>query len=296
MIDLLNRDYSLFCHEGAGYRAEYVVLPSGVELLAVVFSPPDPAGSPPIMFVPGLISIIENFRETLVELTRSHTVVYVETREKSTAKIGETHRFFVGDIAADLVYFAEHWFPGNTPYSMVGYSLGATAIAEAVAVSSRKPVSVVLIQPNASFPFNVLARVLARVARYIYRPLVPVVKWYLRTFIIDIKADLEMYLINCRNLDTAEPVRLGTAVRQLRHYRMNGCLEQITVPALVVVASKDRFHSHGEGTEIAERISGACFLDLEDNKRTHSAEMGYEISRFISSPEQTPVREDQPQP
>jgi hypothetical protein len=111
---------------------------------------------------------------------------------------------------------------------------------------------------------------------------------------IDIKSDEEMYLINCRNLDTAEPVRLGLAVRQLSRYRMNGCLEQISVPALVVVTSKDPFHSHGGGKEIANLISGAQCLDMEDNKRTHSTEAGREISNFISSRVQIPVQADLP--
>ena len=289
----LTIDYSPFCHRGATYKAEYVSLPTGVELLSVVFSPPQNANAPVILFIPGFVSLIENFRETLVELTRTHTVYYVETREKSTARINPGHRFSADEITSDIVHFVQLRIPGS--YVMAGYSLGATVIAEAFPLLQRKPEAVLLIEPNSSFPFKGIALLLARLAPYFYRPLVPFVKWYMRTFIIDIRTDLEMYLINCRNLDTADPGRLGMAVRQLSRYRMNGCLEQISVPALVVVASKDRFHSHGEGTEIAAHIPGARCMDLEDNKRTHSAEMGREIRSFISSPEGIPIREDLPQ-
>ena len=83
----VDRDYSPFCNKGAGYRAGYIALPTGVELLSVTFSPPEPAGLPVILFLPGFVSLIDNFRETMIELTRSYTVVYVETREKSTARI-----------------------------------------------------------------------------------------------------------------------------------------------------------------------------------------------------------------
>lgn len=290
----IDRDYSPFCHRDARYRAEYVALPTGVELLSVTFSPPEPAGLPVILFIPGFVSLIDNFRETMIELTRSHTVVYVETREKSTARINPDHRFSVDEITSDVVHLAELMIPEGSQYFMAGYSLGATVIAEAFPRLRRKPEAVILLEPNSTFPFNGLAMVLARLARYLYRPVVPFVKWYLRTFMIDLKSDEEMYLINCRNLDTAEPVRLGMAVRQLSHYRMNGCLEQISVPALVVVTSKDRFHSHGSGTEIANLISGARCLDMEDNKRTHSTEAGREISNFISSLVQIPVQADQP--
>lgn len=291
--DMIERDYSPFCHAGATYRAEYVSLPTGVELLTVEFAPPEPAYAPVILFIPGLVSIIENFRETLVELTRSYTVIYVETREKSTAKISPAHRFRVDEIASDIIHFAEGLIPESVSYVMAGYSLGATVIAEAFPRLRRKPEAVILIEPNSSFPFNGIALFLARLAKYLYRPVVPFVKWYLRTFMIDVKSDEEMYLINCRNLDTAEPERLGYAVRQLSRYRMQGCLEQITVPALVIVASKDRFHSHGEGQEIAGLIPGARCLDMEDNRRTHSAEAGSEISSFISSLVRKPVPEGQ---
>lgn len=291
--NMIERDYSPFCHQGTVYRAEYVSLPTGVELLTVEFEPPEPVNGPVIIFIPGLASIIENFRDTLVELTRGHNVIYVETREKSTSKISPDHRFSVDEITSDIVHFAENRIPHGVPYVMAGYSLGATVIAEAFPRLRRKPEAVLLIEPNSSFPFNGIALFLARLAKYLYRPLVPFVKWYLRTFMIDIKSDEEMYLINCRNLDTAEPVRLGAVVRQLSRYHMQGCLEQITAPALVIVASKDRFHSHGEGQEIASLIPGARCLDMEDNKRTHSTEIGREISSFISSQAQIPVPEDQ---
>lgn len=290
----VDRDYSPFCDKGACYTTGYVSLPTGVELLSVTFSPPEPAGMPVILFVPGFVSLIDNFRETMIELTRSHTLVYVETREKSTARISPDHGFSVDEITSDIVHFAELKIPEGSQYVMAGYSLGATVIAEAFPRLHRKPEAVILLEPNTSFPFNGLAMVLARLARYLYRPVVPFVKWYLRTFMIDLKSDEEMYLINCRNLDTAEPVRLGMAVRQLSHYRMKGCLEQISVPALVIVTSKDRFHSHGAGTEIAALIPGAQCLDMEDNKRTHSTEAGLVISNFISSQVQIPVRADLP--
>ncbi len=292
--DPVNRDYSPFCDERASYRAEYVSLPTGVELLAVSFSPPAPVESPLVLFIPGFVSLVENFRGTLVELTRNHRVIYLETREKSTARIKPDHRFSVSDITSDIVHFAEKRMPAGTGYIMVGYSFGATVIAESIPRLHRRPEAMVLIEPNSSYPFNGIALLLARLAKHLYRPVVPFVKWYMRTFLIDLRTDEEMYLINCRNLDTAEPERLGLAVRALSRYRMCDCLEQITVPALVIVASKDHFHNHGDGMKIAALIPGAKCLDMEDNKRTHSPEAGREISSFISSLAQKPVQADLP--
>jgi len=280
----METSYSDFCHAGAGYQVEYSILPTGVELLTVTFTPPEPLDAPPVIFIPGLGSVIENFRETVIELTRHHTVYYVETREKKSAKITRKHRFTVEDITSDLIRFAGFMFPAGSEYVMAGYSLGATAIAEAFPLLENKPVKIVLIEPNISFPFQGWLVFLTRAARVIYYPAKPFLKWYLRRFRINLAEDYEMYRINCRILDSAEPVRLGAAIRHLSGYRMSGCLQEISVPALVVVASKDKFHSHDEGMEIARQIKGAVYIDLSDNKRSHSAEMGRIISDFISSP------------
>lgn len=280
----METNYSDFCHAGASYQVEYSALPTGVELLTVIFTPPEPLDAPTVIFIPGLGSVIENFRETVIELTRHHTVYYLETREKKSAIITGKHRFTVEDITSDLVHFAGMRFPAGSDYVMAGYSLGATAIAEAFRLLENKPERIVLIEPNISFPFQGWLLFLARAARVVYYPLKPFLKWYLRRFRINIAEDYEMYRINCRILDSAEPVRLGAAIRHLSGYRMSACLQGIYVPALVVVASKDRFHSHDQGMEIARQIKGADYIDLADNKRTHSAEMGRIISDFISSP------------
>ena len=112
----LTRDYTPFCCSGVTYRAEYVTLPTGVELLSVAFTPPEPAVAPVILFIPGFVSLIENFRETLVELTRTHAVFYVETREKSTAKISPDHRFTVDEITSDIGHYAEFIIPEGVPF------------------------------------------------------------------------------------------------------------------------------------------------------------------------------------
>ncbi|MCK7533475.1 MAG: hypothetical protein MZV63_21800 [Marinilabiliales bacterium] len=61
----------------------------------------------------------------------------------------------------------------------------------------------------------------------------------MRRFRINIKEDHEMYLINCRILDAAETRPAGSyRFRALRPYIMGGCLQEIAIPSMVVVASK----------------------------------------------------------
>ncbi|MCK7511622.1 MAG: hypothetical protein MZV70_51300 [Desulfobacterales bacterium] len=42
-----------FAMPGASCQVEYTSLPTGVELLTVIFTPPEPLDAPPVIFVPG---------------------------------------------------------------------------------------------------------------------------------------------------------------------------------------------------------------------------------------------------
>lgn len=280
----MERDFSAYCFNGTVYSAEQTELDTGVSLLTVIFTPPEKRNLPVIVFVPGLASVIDNFTATLKGLNRYYEVHYIETREKKTALIDRMHGFTVLELVSDLVSYLNNKFSDNEDYVLVGYSLGATVISESFSLLKRKPVKIILIEPNSTFNFPWWSLILARGAKYLYGFVKPFLKWYIRKFRVNTAEDNEMYLINCRILDAADPVRLGLAIRALKQYRIGECLGGLSVPVMVVGASKDKFHSHDEALKISGGITGSIYIDLEDNTRTHSVEMAEIINRFITSP------------
>jgi pimeloyl-ACP methyl ester carboxylesterase len=281
-------DYSLFCSEKASYEAGYTDLETGVSLLTVKFTPETGINYPLIIFIPGLASVIENFRETLVSLTSHHSLHYIETREKSTAIITHHHGFSVPDLASDLVSYINSFIPPDKPYILVGYSLGTTVITEAFRKLICKPDRIVFVEPSIEFHFPGWLLMLASVAKPVYRTVKPFLKWYMRTFRIDTNEDYEMYRINCRILDKAEPRRLGLTVRSILPYSAAKLLGSIDVPVMVVGASKDRFHNLDAALDFSEAIKDCSYHDLENNKRTHSSEIADLISSFFSKASNTP--------
>ena len=277
----MDRDFSAFCCQGATYRSGYTDLDTGVSLFTVEFSPPEFSSLPVIVFVPGLASVPENFTGALIGLTRYHKVHYIETREKRTARINGSHGFSVADVASDLVNYLDRSFTGNDKYVLVGYSLGATAIAESFRNLRNRPVGLVLVEPNSSFNFPWWSVLLARVARYVFWYMKPFLKWYIRKFRVNTTEDNEMYLINCRILDAAEPRRLGLAIRALKPYHTGDCLGEIPAPVMVAGVSKDKFHSHDEALRISEGIRNSTYIDIEDNRRSHGGEMADLILGFV---------------
>lgn len=279
----MDRDFSKYCCQGATYTSGYTDPGTGVSLFTVEFTPPKSSGLPVIVFVPGLASVPDNFTGTLIGLTGNHKVHYVETREKSSAIIDEKAGFSVTDVSSDLAGYLNRKFSESDSYVLVGYSLGATAIAESFRLLKNKPLGIVLIEPNGSFNFPWWSVILARMARYIFRYIKPFLKWYIRKFRVNTAEDNEMYLINCRILDAADPRRLGLTIRALKPYRIGDCLKGITVPVIVAGTSKDKFHSHDEALKISGGIRNCTYIDLEDNTRSHSLEMAEIISRFVKS-------------
>lgn len=280
--NIMDRDFSQYCCQGATYTSSYTDPGTGVSLFAVEFTPTESRDLPVIVFVPGLASVPDNFTGTLIGLTRYHKVHYVETREKSSAIIRGSHRFSVAEVSSDLAGYLNSVFTGDVRYVLVGYSLGATAIAESFRFLKHKPLSIVLIEPNGSFNFPWWSVVLAHGARYIFRFMKPFLKWYIRKFRVNTAEDNEMYVMNCRILDAAEPRRLGLTIRGLKPYRIGDCLAGITVPVLVAGTSKDKFHSHDDALQISAAINNCTYTDIEDNARSHSGEMAEIIIRFIN--------------
>lgn len=269
---LINK-YSAYCPEGTTIIPGMITLRNGVSLLWIRFMPSGAEGLPEILFLPGLASIIENFKEILKVLTRRFTVHYVETREKKSSVVPRGAGFGVGEIASDLSLVIKNIFPCDKRYMILGYSLGATSSAEAIPLLNNKPLKLILIEPNSRFNFPPVILFLARYFVFMYHPLRPFIKWYMKKYHINIEEDYEMYLINSRAIDAASPRKVAAAVRAISEYDISSVLPKIDVPVVIIGASKDIFHSHDQAKQIFSAIRDCTFVEMENNKRTHSQEV-----------------------
>ena len=266
-------DYTGFCAPGTAITPGYLSLESGVSLLYINFIPEKNEGLPEILFLSGLAAVMENFRELLQALTSKFVVHFLETREKRSSHIFWGARFGVKEIAGDIALAADKIFSNGQPYLIIGFSLGATSGAEAIPAIKNKPLRLVMAEPSATFRFPPLIRFLASYFVFLYYPLKPLLKWYMRNYRINLREDYEMYLINCRILDSASPEKISATVREISSYNISLILPLVDVPVIVIGASKDTFHSHNEARQIAAGLKNALFVEMETNKRTHSAEV-----------------------
>jgi pimeloyl-ACP methyl ester carboxylesterase len=213
-------------------------------------------------------------------MTKDFCVTYVETREKISSRIEGRVKFGVEEIGRDVVSVVEQL--GMNDYVLFGSSLGATAIIDCYRSLKLKPCGLVLIAPNAVFRVPVSWKI---IVTFFYTPLYslirPSVKWYFRTFRLDVKSDLAQYEKYCDALDAADPGKLKKAVMSVWSYEVWEKLGSIDCPVLVVNASLDKLHEPENLRRIAAGIPKAVEVDLGTNAQTHDKPVVDALRAFL---------------
>jgi pimeloyl-ACP methyl ester carboxylesterase len=275
-------DNALFCHPGTRISEEWIDVDDQVSLRVIKYDPEVPVRNHPIVFLSGLATVIDGFRHSLVELTRDFPVIYVDTREKSTARIRGKVEFHVGVMSRDLCSLVRIMQLEDRKYHLFGYSLGATVIVDSYRDLPSRPEYILLLEPNATFNYPKISLFLMRFNLPLLAVLKPLVKWYIWQFRINRKEDYEMYRISAHTLDRAHYFRLRKTALGISGYQIWDRLEYLTCPVLVIGTSKDHFHNHEEVEKMMDAIEVCTFIDLENNTRTHSPELGLVIRDYIN--------------
>jgi pimeloyl-ACP methyl ester carboxylesterase len=272
---------SQYAAEGTECNSNYLPLSTGVSLLITRFIPVNPGKSPSIVFIPGLLSGIENFKPVIREFTRDFTLFFVETREKRTSLCTADAEFSIPVMALDMAETVARLELKDKGYILLGYSLGASVIIEGFQKLRAKPAALVAIVPNTEFRFPAWSLWLARFVAPFYGLIKPFIKLYIRQFHVNMKDDPEMHRIQARNLDAADPRKLCATISAIANYTVWDRLEGINIPLLIIGASKDSFHTHDDALRLASAASHSSYIDLETNERNHGEEVVDVIRNFL---------------
>ncbi len=264
-------------------KQTYRSVDKGVKIKVIHFEQPQ-SPYPPILFVAGWITLLPAWRHVLQHLTRYSSVHYVETREKRSAKTSKKTEYSISAIAKDIAELISQLFRPDQSYILFGSSLGATAILEACHLLSQPPKAIALVAPNAEFRLPPGGRLFVRLFHPgVYGFIKPLIKWYLKSFRLNLKHDQAQYKKYCDNLDVADPWKLKKAMLAFADYKVWKRLSAIKTPTLLIGASKDKLHEPANIAGMRKMLAGATFVDLETNQRTHSAEMVLVLYDFIRS-------------
>lgn len=271
-----------YCAAGTTFKEEMIPVSDSVSLRVIRFTPTMQNNNPVVIFLAGWVSLISGWQTVLFEMTKDFTVYYIETREKISSQVKGKVEYSVETIGQDIVAFISHLKLKSGEYILFGSSLGATAILDCCRFLEQSPLCLVLIGPNAVFRVPKLGMVIIKIfPLQFYLLIKPVIKWYLRTFRLDVKSDYAQYEKYCNVIDSADPKKLKKAVINLAKYQVWNLLEDIDFPTLIFGASKDALHEPENLRKMVSMMKNATYVDLETNKGTHSEGMVGEMRKYI---------------
>ena len=271
---------------GANAEEFFVEVAPNISIRVLRWVPADSSASSldPAVVVPGWGSVFEGWRPLLTEWVSRRPIVYIETREKKSARITRKvrredfeMRHHGHDVAAVLgklgIDSAEvDWFSS---------SLGATLLIDAYQNDVLAGRSSILLAPNPDFEFPLWARILLKMPlpKFIHPALVRFAVW-----IVERRTKEEGQRIRYRRALLSQDLeRLLLSSRANIRYSLPQDLSSASVPCAVMTASSDTLHGMDKVLDIVDRLPNAVLIEVPSNQYAHEADVLVEIEEFQSS-------------
>ena len=277
--------YRLYTDTGIKVTEDYVEVSDGVALKVIDFLPEgDAPEKPAVVFVAGWISLISGWQGVLKQLTPRYRTIYIETREKVSARLPEDSvEFSVARMSLDIHEVLKQSVSLKRPFYFVGSSLGATIVLDYLSQNLRQPCQAILIGPNAEFFFPAWSLPLIRLLpAFLYTAIKPGLKWYLRNIRLDKHRESEQVKKYEGTLDAAEPKRLKANAWALRNYKLWDKLPDVKAPVLIIGAKSDILHGMDVLKRMVALMPCAGLEIMESNRETHSEKAGELIVNQIA--------------
>lgn len=286
--------FSSYTARGITATERYVELTDGVALQVVEFEPPHHSPDAPVLiFVAGWISLKMAWDPVILELAARYPVLYVESREKGTARVPSLSKieFSLDRMADDIRDIVDRCVPEGTSFWLLGSSLGSTAILHHLSRPGRAPDGVIVIGPNSRFDLPLWLWPFMRLApAALFAWLRPILKWALHVR-LDKRSEPEQLTRYSAYLDAADARRLKKNAWAIRHYSLLDRLPAITTPVTVIGARSDLLHRLDDIEELVGLLPSAHLEVMESNRETHSAIAGrYMIEVIDRARRRDPVK------
>lgn len=259
----------------------------GVELRILDFKPgTEKPENPVIAFVAGWISLIQGWQEVLNTLTPMYRTLYIETREKISAKLPDSRdvAFTIQRMSQDIHEVLDQLLPENQAFYFAGSSLGSTTLLHYLSTYPRQPAKSLLIAPLCEFHIPSWGIFLVRLAHpSMYIAIKPFIKWYLRNFRLDKKNEPEQVAKYEGTIDAADPARLKKNALSIKDFSLWNHLPDIPSPVIIIGAETDTLHGVDTMEKMIALIPNARLEMMKSNKDTHSEKAGLLMLEHIGN-------------
>ena len=267
------------------FTCTWVATSPGVSLRLLAWRPRAPGGRP-ILFIPGWVSAVDGWLELLRVLAADHTVYYLETREKASADLvsPKAEDFRIPAMASEVSRAAAAAGIDVCRAVVVGSSLGASILLEALKHNHLRPHAAFLIGPTCQFEFPWWAYLLLRLPARAYAIAKHLVLWYLRTFRVDAKTEPEQMRRYEQTLRLARPDRIKMSAQAVAGFSVWRDLATVETPVHVAYATSDTLHVAAEIERLIAGLPHATAVPCPSNRYMHSAALKPNLERALGEP------------
>ena len=266
-------------------KEDWIKVSENVSLRVFIWEPIDHSlrKLSPIIMVPGWGSVFEGWRPLITEWVGKRPMIYIETREKSSA-IFETKMEkkdfnmcnFTNDIA-EIIRILDlkddlHFFSS---------SLGSTILIDGMQSGVLRGKSSIFLAPNKKFKFPLWAKILIKMPFPNFT-----LKWLIKAAVwgVERKVKEEGQKIRYRRTLLSQNFeRIRFSARYLMKYTLPDNLSNIIIPCAIITADSDKLHGLKDVESIADRIPNSKMIKVPSNQYAHEADFLKEIEDFHES-------------
>ncbi|MDD4356707.1 MAG: hypothetical protein PHN98_05595 [Smithellaceae bacterium] len=269
------------------YTTSLVCVQNGVHLRVMNWRPKNPVTKNPIIFVAGWVSAVSGWTPLLKIMAARRPVYYIETREKRSALFEKRKMkpedFSIGRMAQDLIVVCRQLGIASPTSTVIGSSLGATALLEALKGGRLTAGTAFLIAPNSEFKAPWYLQWMLFLPASLYHGIKYFVLWYIKTFMVDVKNEPEQMMRYNETLQAAHPQRIKlSAIAAIRgRYQVWPYLDSVRIPVALAYAPTDKLHSSINIRHMVGRLPKATVVTCPSNRYMHRAEVMQDIEAFI---------------
>lgn len=271
----------------ASFAERFVPVGDGVRLRTLSWVPAGPAASArPVLFVAGWVSAVDGWLDLLRALAPRRPVHYLETREKRSAIFEDgapltPSRFTMARMAQDVVAVEAALGLGGRSIVM-GSSLGASALLEALKRSRLPAAGAFLVGPTVRFDYPWWGHLIIRLPAPSYHLVREPILFYMRHFKVDARHEPEQMRRYEVTLREAHAARIKLSALGFEGHESWPDLQTIEVPVAVALAHTDGLHDSEDIERLVAALPRSERIACPSNRYMHSAPLAEDVERFAA--------------
>jgi len=243
----------------------------------------EPADPRPVVVVAGWGSIFDGWRPLVAEWAKKRQIIYIETREKKSARFDRRPKvadFEMANHGDDIARALALLGVKSSDVDWFSSSLGATLLLDAFQAGTLSGRSSVMLAPNPSFAFPFWARPILRLPfpRAVYARLRSLGMWVVRRKTKE-PAQRARYE---RSLASQDLERLVLSMKANLNYKLPEDCGRVDMPCAVLAAASDTLHGMDKIASVVDRLPDATLIEVPSNQYAHEKDVLEQIDGFYA--------------